>query len=62
MGNSETKKQKLFIKIILKLLNKQKNNNKVKKASIQSFFTFKQKQCPLWLSALASSLPLYTNF
>ena len=44
MGNSKSKKRQLFIKVILQLLNKR--GIKVKKASVQSFFTFVQEQCP----------------
>ena len=44
MGNSESKEWQLFIGVILQLLNKREI--KVKKASIQSFFTFVQEQCP----------------
>ena len=44
MGNSESKERQLFIGVILQLLNKREI--KVKKASIQSFFTFVQEQCP----------------
>ena len=44
MGNSESKERQLFIGVILQLLNKR--DIKVKKASIQSFFTFVQEQCP----------------
>ena len=44
MGNSKSKEGQLFIKVILQLLNKR--GIKVKKASVQSFFTFVQEQCP----------------
>ena len=44
MGNKESKEQQLFIGVILQLLNKR--GIKVKKASVQSFFTFVQEQCP----------------
>ena len=44
MGNSESKERQLSIGVILQLLNKR--GIKVKKASIQSFFTFVQEQCP----------------
>ena len=44
MGNSELKERQLFIGVILQLLNKR--STKVKKASVQSFFTFVQEQCP----------------
>ena len=44
MGNSESKERQLFIGVILHLLNKR--GIKVKKANIQSFFTFVQEQCP----------------
>ena len=44
MGNSESKEWQLFIGVILQLLNNREI--KVKKASIQSFFTFVQEKCP----------------
>ena len=44
MGNNELKERQLFIGVILQLLNKR--STKVKKASVQSFFTFVQEQCP----------------
>ena len=44
MGNKESKEQQLFIGVILQLLNKR--GIKVKKANVQSFFTFVQEQCP----------------
>jgi len=44
-GNNKSKEQQPFIGVILQLLNKR--GIKVKKASIQSFFTFVQEQC-LW--------------
>jgi len=42
-GNNKSKEQQPFIGVILQLLNKR--GIKVKKASIQSFFTFVQEQC-----------------
>ena len=47
MGSSESKEIHLFIGVILQLLNKR--GIKVKKASVQSFFTFVQEQCPWFL-------------
>ena len=47
MGNSESKERQLLIWVILQLLNKR--GIKVKKASVQSFFTFVQEQCPWFL-------------
>ena len=44
MGNSKSKEGQLFIKVILQLLNKR--GIKVKKANVQSLFTFVQEQCP----------------
>ena len=44
MGNSESKERQLFTGIIMQLLNRR--GIKVKKTSIQSFFTFVQEQCP----------------
>ena len=44
MGKSESKERQLFIGVILQLLNKR--GIKVKKASVQSFFTLVQEQCP----------------
>ena len=44
MGNSKSKEGQLFIKVILQLLNKR--GIKVRKASVPSFFTCVQVQCP----------------
>ena len=44
MGNSESKERQLLIWVILQLLNKR--GIKVKKVSVQSFFTFVREQCP----------------
>ena len=44
MGKSKSKERQLFIGVILQLLTKR--GIKVKKASVQSFFTLAQEQCP----------------
>ena len=45
MGNTESNERQLFIGVILQLLSKR--GIKVKKSTIQSFFSFVQEQC-LW--------------
>ena len=47
MGNSESKERQPFIGVIMQLLNHREI--KVKKTSVQSFFTFVQEQCPWFL-------------
>lgn len=47
MGNTESNERQLFIGVILQLLSKRRI--KVKKSSIQSFFTFVQDHCPWFL-------------
>ena len=44
MGNTESNERQLFIGVILQLLNKR--GIKVKKSTIQSFFSFVQEHCP----------------
>ena len=44
MGNTESNERQLFIGVILQLLSKR--GIKVKKSTIQSFFSFVQEQCP----------------
>ena len=43
MGNTESNERQLFIGVILQLLNKR--GIKVKKSTIQSFFSFAQEHC-----------------
>ena len=52
MGNSESKERQLLIGVIMQLLNRRVI--KVKKTSVQSFFTFVQEQCP-WFPEESSS-------
>ena len=44
MGNTESNERQLFIGVILQLLSKREI--KVKKSTIQLFFSFVQEQCP----------------
>ena len=47
MGNTESNERQLFIEVIVQLLNKREI--KVKKSTIQSFFSFVQDHCPWFL-------------
>ena len=47
MGNTESNERQLFIGVILQLLSKR--GIKVKKSTIQSFFSFVQEHCPWFL-------------
>jgi len=44
MGNTKSNERQFFIGVILQLLSKR--GIKVKKSTIQSFFSFVQEQCP----------------
>ena len=57
MGNTESNEIQLFIGIILQLLIKREI--KVKKSTIQSFFTFVQEHCPWFLQQGTVSLDIW---
>ena len=57
MGNTESNERQLFIGVILQLLNKR--GIKVKKSTIQSFFTFVQDHCPWFLQQGTVNLDIW---
>ena len=57
MGNTESNERQLFIGVILQLLNKR--GIKVKKSTIQSFFTFVQEHCPWFLQQGTVNLDIW---
>ena len=57
MGNTESNERQLFIGVILQLLSKRRI--KVKKSTIQSFFTFVQDHCPWFLQQGTVNLDIW---
>ena len=57
MGNTESNERQLFIGVILQLLSKR--GIKVKKSTIQSFFTFVQEHCPWFLQQGTVNLDIW---
>ena len=57
MGNAESNERQLFIGVILQLLSKR--GIKVKKSTIQSFFTFVQEHCPWFLQQGTVNLDIW---